>query len=298
MSFVINIKKNSFKRVEEIEELLQGMHLFDRIYSKAVVYIEKNCQDSDCPIIDVLYLSSATANFVIRNPHPEQYFKMLTDAIRQNADEKMLPVIIYIAKYLVAFKLQNHGEDNRTLSEIKNFLHEKTINDKWLYDLCDPPDFENYHNYDFHDFDGCITVEENVVPLVEWNVQPELKVPLNQAHLLLDTLKAKDKFGNDMIREDDFKKVVGLFDNFIINGVMPELEGKLIKTLCDAQCIKEVFHEIFEICPWHKLCEKNNAHRFITFMHSVFAAFNGIAESTTYRKFSQKRSSEGAVKVQ
>lgn len=199
------------------------MHLFDRIYSKAVVYIEKNCQDSDCPIIDVLYLSSATANFVIRNPHPEQYFKMLTDAIRQNADEKMLPVIIYIAKYLVAFKLQNHGEDNRTLSEIKNFLHEKTINDKWLYDLCDPPDFENYHNYDFHDFDGCITVEENVVPLAEWNVQPELKVPLNQAHLLLDTLKAKDKFGNDMIREDDFKKVVGLFDNFIINGVVPEL---------------------------------------------------------------------------
>ena len=298
MSFVINIKKNSFKRVEEIEELLQGMHLFDRIYSKAVVYIEKNCQDSDCPIIDVLYLSSATANFVIRNPHPEQYFKMLTDAIRQNADEKMLPVIIYIAKYLVAFKLQNHGEDNRTLSEIKNFLHEKTINDKWLYDLCDPPDFENYHNYDFHDFDGCITVEENVVPLVKWNVQPELKVPLNQAHLLLETLKAKDKFGNDMIREDDFKKVVRLFDNFIINGVVPESEGEHIKTRWDAQSIKEVFYDIYKIYPWRKLCEKNNARRFVTFMHSVFAAFNGIAESTTYRKFAEKRSSEGAVKVQ
>ena len=289
MSFVINIKKNSFKRVEEIEELLQGMHLFDRIYSKAVVYIEKNCQDSDCPIIDVLYLSSATANFVIRNPHPEQYFKMLTDAIRQNADEKMLPVIIYIAKYLVAFKLQNHGEDNRTLSEIKNFLHEKTINDKWLYDLCDPPDFENYHNYDFHDFDGCITVEENVVPLVEWNVQPELKVPLNQAHLLLDTLKAKDKFGNDMIREDDFKKVVGLFDNFIINGVVPELEGKLIKTGWDAQSIKEVFYDIYKIYPWKNICNDNNGKQFVKFMHHVFAAFDGKEENITYRKFAYKR---------
>lgn len=291
MSFVINIKKNNFQRVEEIEELLHGMHLFDRIYNKVVVYIEKNCQDSDCPIIDVLYLSSATANFVIRNPHPEQYFKKLTYAIKQNSDEKMLPVIIYIAKYLVAFKLQNHGEDTRALNEIKNFLHEKTINDKWLYDLCDPPDFENYHTYDFHDFDGCITVEENIVPLVEWNLEPEQKARLNQAHIILERLKGKDDFGYDMISDEDFSKTVRLFDNFIINGTIPDLEGELIKTVWKAADIRKVFHDIFEL--YRRQNNKDyNGHRFVKFMHSVFAAFEGIAESTTYRNFAKKTVSE------
>ena len=282
-------------KVEDIEFVLKRNVLFMKLYDKTVIYMGNRFPENYLAL-DLMYLSFSMANFIITMPYPEQYFNQLVDAVSHYADQQVFPYIADMTFALIAF-IKPEADKSDT-SKAKKLLMGRKSSDEWLRELYYPPDYGYYHDYDFHDFEGCITVEENVVPLVEWNVQPELKVPLNQAHLLLETLKAKDKFGNDMIREDDFKKVVGLFDNFIINGVMPELEGKLIKTLCDAQCIKEVFHEIFEICPWHKLCEKNNAHRFITFMHSVFAAFNGIAESTTYRKFSQKRSSEGAAKVQ
>lgn len=257
-----------------------------KLYDKAVIYLGNRFHENH-PVIDLMYLSFSMANFIITMPYPEQYFNQLADAVSQYADQQVFPYIADMTFAMIAFIKPE--ADKTDTSKAKKLLMGRESSDEWLRELYYPPDYGYYHDYDFHDFDGCITVEENVVPLVEWNLEPDHKTWLKQAHTLLEKLKGKDTFGNDMISDENFCKTVRLFDNFIINGVVPESEGEHIKTRWDAQSIKEVFYEISKLYHWQNIFKDNNGRRFVTFMHHVFAAFDGIAESTTYRKFAYKR---------
>lgn len=286
---IIKIHDNLFKKVEDLEFVLKRSVLFMKLYDRTVIHMG-NRFAGNYPVLDMMYLSFSMANFIITTPYPEQYFNQLADAVSQYADPQAFPYIADMTFAMIAFIKPEAGKADT--SKAKKLLIGRKSNDEWLSELYYPPDYGYYHDYDFHDFDGCITVEENVVPLMEWNLEPDQKTWLNHAHIILKKLKEKDAFGNDMISDENYDKTVRLFDNFIINGAIPDLEGEHFKTGWDAQSIKEVFYEISKLYHWQNIYKDNNGRRFVTFMHHVFAAFDGIAESTTYRKFAQKRTAK------